>query len=110
MYLCDIYNSSQFFEKQPDEICSHLSEKGSKGRVFFRAREAQKSNQRRKREEEKEKARRKKGGKEKKAMVALLLFMMATLEILTEKDCLFTFPSIILVFFFNHFFCQEIYC
>ena len=27
--------SNQFFEKQPDEICSHLSEKGSNGRVFF---------------------------------------------------------------------------
>ena len=29
------YISSQFFEKQPDEICSHLSEKESKGSVFF---------------------------------------------------------------------------
>ena len=35
-------------------------------------------------------------------MVALLLFIMATLEIKTH-GCLFTFPSIILVFF-NHFF------
>ena len=29
-----IYISSRFFENQPDEICSHLSEKASKGRFL----------------------------------------------------------------------------
>ena len=34
--------SSRFFENEPNGICSHLSEKGSKGR-FCCAREARKS-------------------------------------------------------------------
>ena len=46
--------SSQFFKNEPSEICSHLSEKGPKGRFFapdiF------------------------------EAMVALLVFILATLE------------------------------
>ena len=58
--------SSRFFENQPDEICSHLSEKASKGR-FLDCREAPKITVRRKRNGEKERARRKKGGKEKKS-------------------------------------------
>ena len=29
-----MFISSRFFENQPNEICSHLSEKASKGRLF----------------------------------------------------------------------------
>ena len=49
--------SSRFFESEPNEIFSHVSEKESQYRG--------------KRKGEKERARRTKGGEEKKAMVAL---------------------------------------
>ena len=29
-----MYLSTRFYENEPNEICSYLSEKGSKGRVF----------------------------------------------------------------------------
>ena len=66
-----IYISSRFFENQPDEICSHLSEKASKGR-FLTPEKLQvivtKEKERRKRKSE-EKERRSR----KKAMAALLV-------------------------------------
>ena len=85
-YFFEQYISSLFFENKPNEICSHLSDKGPKGRKFlFCAREAPKSHRRRKRKGEKERAKRGKVGDEKKAMVALLVFIMATLEIVFSR-------------------------
>ena len=63
--------SSQFFENQPNEICSHLSEKVSKGR-FLKPKKLQNHSDEGK--EKKERAGRRKGGEEKKAMVALIVF------------------------------------
>ena len=63
--------SSQFFENQPNEICSHLSEKVSKGR-FLKPQKLQ--NHSNEGKEKKERAGRRKGGEEKKAMVAHIVF------------------------------------
>ena len=61
--------SSRLFENQPNEICSHLSEKASKG-MFPKPEKLQNhSNEGKLRKGEKE---------EKKAMVALLIFIIAT--------------------------------
>ena len=73
--------SSRFFENQRNEICSHLSEKASKGR-FFGFDKLQNHSVTKKKERRKRKtARRKKGGEEKEAMVALLLFIMAIFRV-----------------------------
>ena len=67
-----MYISSRFFENQPNEICSHLSEKASKGRLLG---PDKLQNYSIKRKGERKRARRKKGGEEtKKAMVALSVF------------------------------------
>ena len=63
--------SRQFFENQQNEICSHLSEKVSKGRFFKPEKLQNHSNEGK---EKKERAGRRKGGEDKKAMVALLVF------------------------------------
>ena len=61
--------SSRLFENQRNEICSHLSEKASKG-MFPKPEKLQNhSNEGKLRKGEKEK---------KKAMVALLIFIIAT--------------------------------
>ena len=77
--------SSWMFQNQPNEICSHLSEKGSKGR-FLKADKLQitvtKEKERRKLKEWGEG----KEDKRKKAMAALLAFIIATL-FLAEKNC-----------------------
>ena len=44
---------TDFFENQPNEICSHLSEKALKGRFLKLEKEASKSQQQRKRKGEK---------------------------------------------------------
>ena len=62
--------SSRFFESEPNEIYSHVSEKGQK--AGFLRQKYQESQYRGKRKGEKERARRTKGGEEKNAMVALL--------------------------------------
>ena len=67
-----MFISSRFFENQPNEICSHLSEKASKGRLFGPDKLQNNTNEG-KRKGEKERARRNKGGEEKKAMVAHLV-------------------------------------
>ena len=73
--------SSRFFENQPNEICSQLSEKTSTQKAFFLSPRSSKiivtkEKERRKRKsEEKEKKE-----KETKAMVALSVFIIATLE------------------------------
>ena len=74
---------NRFFENQPNEICSHLSEKASKGRFPKPEKLQNHSNE----------------GGEKKAMIALLGFIIvATLEIVwTEKVHLaVTFSKILL--------------
>ena len=56
---------SRFFENQPNESCSHLSEKASKGR-FLKPEKLQNHSNEGKGKGEKERARRRKGGEEKK--------------------------------------------
>ena len=74
--------SIRFYENQPNDICSHLSEKASKGK-FIKPEKLQNHSNEEKEKEKKERARRRKGREEKKkkTMVALLVFIMATLEI-----------------------------
>ena len=66
--------SSRLFENQRNEICSHLSEKASKG-MFPKPEKLQNHSN-----EGKGKEKKKERGEEKKAMGALLVFIMATLE------------------------------
>ena len=70
--------SNQFLENQPAyKICSHLTEKASKGR-FLSPRTASKitvTKEKKRRKRKSEEIR--KGGEEKKAMVALLVFIMS---------------------------------
>ena len=68
------------FKNQPKEICSHLSEKASKGPISSKG-AVMKQKKRRKR-----RGRRKKGGEGKKAMVAVLVFTIATLRS-EDGDC-----------------------
>ena len=71
--------SNLFFENQPNEICSHLSETVSKGR-FLKSEMLQNY---RNEGKGKEKKKQRGGGKEekrKKAMAALVVFIIATLE------------------------------
>ena len=56
---------SRFFENQPNESCSHLSEKASKD-TFLRPEKLQNHSNEGKGKGEKERARRRKGGEEKK--------------------------------------------
>ena len=58
--------SNLFFENQPNEICSHLSETVSRGRFLKSEMLQNYRNDRRKRKGQKETARRRKGGEEKK--------------------------------------------
>ena len=54
-----IYISSRFFENQPDEICSHLSEKASKGRFLTPEEAPSHSNEGKGKEKKKERGERK---------------------------------------------------
>ena len=83
-----IYIYSHFFKNQPNEICSHLSEKASKV-GFFKPEKLQSHSNEGKREEGKKKRREGKEGK-KKAMPALLVFIIATWEIFGQKKNRFT--------------------
>ena len=78
--------SHRFFENQPNKICSHLSEKASKG-LFLNPRSSKITVTKQK--EMRKRATRRKGGEEKKAMVALSVFIMTTLEIVLgrKKNC-----------------------
>ena len=67
--------SGRFFENQPNEIYSHLSEKASKGRFLKPEKLQNHSNEGKGKEKKKER------GEEKKAMVTLLVIIIATLEI-----------------------------
>ena len=75
-----------YIYNQPNESCSHLSEKASKGRLFGPYK-LQKNTKKRKRKGKK--TRWKKGGEQKKAMVALLVFVMAPLKIVFARKKLF---------------------
>ena len=80
--LIQHYISSRYFEKQPNKICSHLSEKASKGRFLNSEKLQNHVNKGKGKEKKKER------GEEKKAMGALLVFIMATLEKgLAENNC-----------------------
>ena len=75
-----MYISSRLFENQPNEICSHLSKKPLKGRLFGPDELQNHTNKRKGKEKKKERGGRKEG-KRKKATAAFLLFIMASLEI-----------------------------
>ena len=63
-------------ENQPNEICSHLTEKASKGR-FLKPENGSKITVTKEKERRKRKSEEiRKGGEEKKAMVVLLVFIM----------------------------------
>ena len=64
--MTEIYICNLFFENQPNEICSHLSEKVSKGR-FLKSEMLQNYTETKEKERRKETARRRKGGEEKKS-------------------------------------------
>ena len=71
------YISSRFFENQPNDICSHLSEKASKG-MFLKPEKLQNHSNEGKGKEKKKERGEGKEEKKKKAMVALLVFIIAT--------------------------------
>ena len=74
--------SSRFFENHPNEICSHLSEKASKGRFLKPEKLQNHSKEGKGKEKKKERGegKKKKKKKKKKAMVSLLVYIIATLE------------------------------
>ena len=74
-------------ENQPNEICSHLSEKASKG-TFLKPEKLQNHSNERKGKEKKKERGEGKEEKKKKAMVALLVFTIATLEIVFGRKIL----------------------
>ena len=76
-----------YLENQPNEICSHLTEKASKGRFLKPEKLQNHSNEGKGKEKEEERGEGKEE-KKKKAMVALLVFIIATLEIVFgRKNC-----------------------
>ena len=69
--------SNRFLENQPNEICSHLTEKASKG-SFLKPENGSKIRVTREKERRKRKSEEiRKGGEEKKTMFALLVFIMS---------------------------------
>ena len=91
--LTDWQNSletfSRFFENYPNEICSHLCEKASKG-TFLKSEILQNhSNEGKGKDKRKERGEGKEE-KNKKAMVALLVFIKATLKIVFGRKNCFT--------------------
>ena len=72
--------SNLFFENQPNEICSHLSEMCQKAGFLSprcsKITETKEKERRKRKSEEKERRR-----KRKKAMATLVVFIIATLEI-----------------------------
>ena len=68
---------SQFFENQSNEICSHLSEKESKG-TFLKPENGSKITVTKEKERRKRKSEENKRRRTKKAMAALFVFIIAT--------------------------------
>ena len=60
MCIRDRFISNRFFENQPNEICSHLSEKASKGRFLEPEKLQNHSNEAKGKSEERERRRREK--------------------------------------------------
>ena len=109
MDLCDIYLAN-FLKSNLTKFFSHLSEKGSNGRVFFVPEKLENhTNEGKGKEKTKNRGGRKEERRKKQWLHSYFLQWLLW-RFLTEKNCLFTFPSIILVFFLTIFFCQEIYC
>ena len=71
MYDFHIFISNRFFENQPNEICSHLSEKASQKAGFLSSRSSKITVTKEKERRKRKSGRRRKGGEEKKAMVRL---------------------------------------
>ena len=70
MYEIHMFISNWFFVNQPNEICSHLSEKASQKGGFLSPRSS-KITETKEKERRKRKSEEKKGGEEKKVMVRL---------------------------------------
>ena len=87
--------SSRFFENQPNEICSHLSEKASKGRFLKPEKLQNHSNEgkgqqkKKERGEEEEEEEEEEEAEAAAAMVSLLVYIIATLEIVFGRKKLF---------------------
>ena len=85
--------SSRFFENQPNEICSHLSEKASKGRFLKPEKLQNHSNEEKGEEKKKERGEEEEEEEEEEAeaaaaMVSLLVYIIATWEIVFgRKNC-----------------------
>ena len=75
---------SRLLKNQPNEICSHWSEKASKGRLFGPDKLQNHTNKRKGKEKKKERGGRKEVTREK-AMVAFLVFKMTPLEIVVGR-------------------------
>ena len=75
---------SRLLKNQPNEICSHWSEKASKGRLLGPDKLQNHTNKRKGKEEKKERGGRKEVTREK-AMVAFLVFKMTPLEIVVGR-------------------------
>ena len=81
------YISSQFFENQLNEICSHLSEKASKG-TFLKAEKLQNhSNERKGKEKKKERGEGKEEKKKKISGCTLSFYDGYFGDFLAEKNC-----------------------
>ena len=87
--------SSRFFENQPNEICSHLSEKASKGKFLKPEKLQNHSNEGKGQQKKKERGEEEEEEEEEEAeaeaaaaMVSLLVYIIATLEIVSgRKNC-----------------------
>lgn len=82
MYLCLV----ELLKNVPNEICCHLGDKASKGRLSGRDKFQNHTNEGK--EKKKRALRRKKRAEKRKNMVALLVFIKANMEFLAEKKLL----------------------
>ena len=85
-------------------MCSHLSEKGSNGRVFSVSEKLENHTNEGKGKEKTKTRGGRKEEKRKKQWLHSYFLQWLLWRFLTEKNCLFTFPSVILVFFLTIFF------
>ena len=76
----------ELLKNVPYEICCHLGDKASKGRLSGRDKRVQ--NHTNEGKDKKKRARRKKRAEKRENMVALLVFIKATMELLAEKKLL----------------------
>ena len=82
MYEIHMFISNWFFVNQPNEICSHLSEKASQKGGFLSPRSSKITETKKKgKEKKKERGEERRRGEKSNGKIALLVFITATLEI-----------------------------